>query len=280
MTGRGPLTAGAYDDSPLRALTGRCLRPGGTSLTRRGLDLCSFAPGARVLDMGCGPGASLGVLAGAGLRAVGLDISPVLLAEARESAPALRADMAALPLKAESLDGIVCECVLSLADDKAAVLRECARTLRPGGRLLLCDLALREGPEAPDEADEALRERALPRTLAGQEDIPCAAGARTVPALTGLIESAGFTLLVVEDHTKALRDLAARIVWRFGSLAAFAALLPSQDKGRREKLQTAPSLPCGCAKLGYCLIVAEKPAPAPGRCELSPIPPDHPALQR
>lgn len=269
MTERGPLTAGAYDDSPLRALTGKCLRPGGTSLTRRGLDLCAFASGARVLDMGCGPGASLGVLAGAGLRALGLDISPVLLAEARESAPALRADMAALPLKAESLDGIVCECVLSLADDKAAVLRECARTLRPGGRLLLCDLVLRTGPEA---ADEALREKALPRTVAGQEGIPCAAGALAVPALTGLIESSGFTLPVVEDHTTALRDLAARIVWRFGSLAAFAALLPPQDKGRREEPQTAPNLPCGCAKLGYCLIVAEKPVPASGRRELSQIP--------
>lgn len=269
MTGRGPLTAGAYDDSPLRALTGICLRPGGTTLTRHGLDLCSFSPGARVLDLGCGPGASLGVLAGAGLRPVGLDISPVLLAEARESAPVLRADMAALPLGEENLDGIVCECVLSLAEDKEAVLRDCARTLRPGGRLLLCDLVLREEPEAVSPVDPVppvspvspvSREKALPRTVAGQEGILCAAGALTVPSLTGLLESSGFTILVVEDHTKALRDLAARIVWRFGSFAAFAALLPPQGKGRREESQTASGSPCGCVKFGYCLLVAQKAA--------------------
>lgn len=268
-----PPAAGAYDDSPLRALTGSCLRPGGTSLTRCGIDLCAFAPGARVLDLGCGPGASLGVLAGAGLRPVGLDISSVLLAEARESAPVLRADMAALPLRTESLDGIVCECVLSLADDKEAVLRECARTLRPGGRLLLCDLVLRAAPEAAGPAD-----RALPRTVAGQESIHCAAGARTVPALMGQLDSSGFAVLVVEDHTKALRELAAHIVWRFGSRAAFSALLPPQGKGRREEPQPAPGSPCACAKLGYCLIVAQKAA-ASGRCELSPIP-RGPALQR
>ena len=52
-----------YEEPALAALTGGALRPGGVTLTRELLTCCRPAPGARVLDVGCGSGHSLAVLA-------------------------------------------------------------------------------------------------------------------------------------------------------------------------------------------------------------------------
>ena len=256
-----------YENSPLREITGKFLRPGGAELTRHGLGLCKFVPGALVLDLGCGPGGTLAVLRDEGLRPLGLDMSAAFLAEAKESGPALRADMAAPPIREGALDGIVCECALSLAPDKGAVLRECARCLRPGGRLLLCDLVR--------PAKSAEPGRAIPKEScapSGYGGVPCAAGAEYPEALADMLRESGFAVLVVEDHSKALRELAARIVWRFGSLAAFAALIslsplsPSgpcgRGAGRSPDADSGVSGPhaalSGDERPGYCLIVAEK----------------------
>lgn len=241
---------GIYVNGPLREVAGPCLRPGGADLTRHGLALCAFPPGALVLDLGCGPGGTLAVLKEAGLRFLGLDRSAALLSEAlrERAAPLLRADMAALPLQRDSLDGIVCECVLSLADDKRAVLAECARALKPGGRLLLCDLVRRFRPETPGA------ERLGPSCSGG---LPCAGGAEYQDALAAMLGESGFAVRAVEDHTKALRDLAARIVWRFGSLAALAVLLPGGGSGTDRDGGGQTECDGGRA-LGYCLIIAEK----------------------
>lgn len=233
---------GGYERSPLRRLTGDALRVGGVELTRRGLALCAFAPGARVLDVGCGPGRTLELLREAGLCALGLDVSLLFLQEIRKrfgDAFCVRGDMDAPPLGLERLDGVVCECALSLAQDKAAVLDVLASALVPGGRLLLSDLVLAE-PE---------------RTGRGRPsgaELPCAAGAVTLETLLALLERVGFTVLHQEDHTRALRELAARIVWEFGSLDAFAELCPGARSG--------PGAGCGAStkRLGYTLLIAEK----------------------
>ena len=52
-----------YEQPELTWLTGGALRPGGVTLTRELLTCCRPTPGARVLDVGCGPGHSLAVLA-------------------------------------------------------------------------------------------------------------------------------------------------------------------------------------------------------------------------
>lgn len=224
-----------YEHSPLRQLTGNCLRPGGLELTRHALELCALPPGSRVLDLGCGPGASLGLLRERGYDGLGLDRSAPLLAEA--ALPVLRGDVHALPLEDSRLDGILCECVLSLARDKAAVLGECFRVLRPGGRLVLSDLIVRGESLAP-----------------GAAAAPCVAGAVSLQALEHLLRVAGFTLLFREDHSRCLQELAARIVWHFGSLAAFAELWRA---GERPVEEAAPACPSG-KNLGYTLLIAQK----------------------
>jgi SAM-dependent methyltransferase len=65
-----------------------------------------WRPGLRVLDVACGPGRHARALELAGARCVGVDLSAALLARARRvtSAPLVRADMRALPIRAGSMD--------------------------------------------------------------------------------------------------------------------------------------------------------------------------------
>lgn len=100
--------------------------------------------GARVLDLACGDGRHLPPLEEAGFRAVGMDLSRVLLARAnrRPAARALvRGDMRRLPFADSSLDGVA-SFFTSFGyfrdrKDDVRVLREIRRTLRAGGAFLL-----------------------------------------------------------------------------------------------------------------------------------------------
>jgi SAM-dependent methyltransferase len=111
-----------------------------------------LAEGARILDVGCGPGRHAHALGRRGFEVVGVDISERFLALAREATPAglavsfERADARALSFDSE-FDAVISLCqgafglsggagVASLDPDRA-VLDGMARALRPGGRLVL-----------------------------------------------------------------------------------------------------------------------------------------------
>lgn len=117
-------------------------------------------PGETVLDLGCGAGADLciaALLVGPGGRAVGLDITPAMVAKARDNAMRLdlrqvevhEADMTRIPLESDSVDVVIANGSINLSLDKELVLREIHRVLRRGGRLQLADM-VRDGsvPEA------------------------------------------------------------------------------------------------------------------------------------
>jgi SAM-dependent methyltransferase len=104
-------------------------------------------PGDTVLDLGCGTGNLARALAEAGLRVAGCDISGQMLAHAARDpgggdhgrcggwvrlAPGWRR----LPFASAAFDVVVAASVLEYVAEPAAVLRECARVLRPGGVVL------------------------------------------------------------------------------------------------------------------------------------------------
>lgn len=98
------------------------------------------APGARVLDIGCGDGRHIAVAASRGCRAVGLDYDVGELRRARERVASgvefVAADASRLPFRTAAFDAVICtETLEHLPDDRGAV-REIARVLRPGGLLL------------------------------------------------------------------------------------------------------------------------------------------------
>ena len=103
----------------------------------------------RLLDIGTGTGRLLEVLAPRVTAGLGVDASRSMLAlaRARLARPGLThcavrlADMYRLPLADAGFDLVVLQMVLHYAEDPPGVLAEAARVLRPGGRLVVVDLA-------------------------------------------------------------------------------------------------------------------------------------------
>jgi len=144
------------------------------------VDALALRPGARVLDVGCGPGRHAHALAEAGYRVVGVDISEEFIELAREGAPPsatfVRADARDLAYDAE-FDAVLSLCqggfgLLQGSDD--AVLAGMRRAARPGGRIALTAISayfairfLEQGEEF-DAASGVLHERTGLRNEEGE----------------------------------------------------------------------------------------------------------------
>jgi ubiquinone/menaquinone biosynthesis C-methylase UbiE len=123
-----------------------------------------FRPRA-VLDLGTGTGRMLELFARDATRAIGVDQSPAMLALAREriaqaglsQAQLRQGDIYAPPVERDAFDLVIVHQVLHFLDDPARALQEAARTLRPGGRLLIVDFAA--------HGEETLREDFAHRRL-------------------------------------------------------------------------------------------------------------------
>ncbi len=117
----------------------------------------------RVVDAGCGSGRLTVALAARGAAVTGFDKSASALADARARAEAagvrvtlVEADLnGALPFADGAFDAVTSRLALMVADDPAATLRELARTLAPGGRIvtvLWASVDLNPWFDAPREA--------------------------------------------------------------------------------------------------------------------------------
>lgn len=228
-----------YELPGVQRVTGATIRPGGLALTRRAVALAELPVGSRVLDVGCGAGATLDYLAGLGLQAMGMDPSAKLLKQGNGRSPHLTLAQGrgeALPFPAHQFNALLAECCLSLMDDAAGALAEFARVLRPGGALILSDM-LSGNPAGMVAA------RRLPIAC-------CVSGAFSRAQIEGLLADAGFTLTFWEDNTEALKQLAVQIIWEYGSLANFWGCAGEDGKG----VETAVA----DLKPGYFLLLGRK----------------------
>jgi len=230
-----------HESASLRAVTGPSLRPGGFLLTERGLSLCGFSPGARIVDVGCGTGASVAYLQEKHRhRALGVDVSGDLIPkdDRKGSITAVVARAEELPLSTGSCDGVLCECVLSLVTEPARAVEEFSRVLRPGGFLILSDIY--------DRSADSVVSSEL--TTSGR----CASTLRSRVFVEKLLGDSGFGLRAWEDHTRYLKELAAQLILSNESLTEFHDLCGVFDSGCIGPSGSPPVRP------GYYLLVAQK----------------------
>jgi len=108
--------------------------------------LALIDPRWTVADLGCGTGETSAALAPFVARTIAVDRSGEMLQAARRrlrdcaSVEIRRGELESLPIADAELDAAVMLLVLHHVPDPAAVLREAARTLKPAGRLVVCDM--------------------------------------------------------------------------------------------------------------------------------------------
>ena len=166
--------------------------------------------GETVLDLGSGAGADVLISArrvGATGRVIGLDMTDEMLALARANAAAagvanvefVKGHIEDIPLADASVDVVISNCVINLSGDKAAVLREVARVLRPGGRFAVSDVIADPQMDAATRADMA-------------QWTGCIAGALTHDEFVELLGAAGLADVEIRETHRVHEHAGAAIV--------------------------------------------------------------------
>jgi arsenite methyltransferase len=155
--------------------------------------IAALKSGETVLDLGSGAGFDCFLAAkqvGANGRVIGVDMTPEMVAKARENAGKTGnsafsnvdfrlGEIEHLPVADESVDVIISNCVINLSGEKKKVFQEAHRVLKPGGRLAIVDiLAVTPLPESIRNDPGAISS--------------CIGGAETIEALSRLLEATGF----------------------------------------------------------------------------------------
>ncbi|KAL1408074.1 hypothetical protein Q8F55_004872 [Vanrija albida] len=192
--------------------------------------LAKLAAGDVVLDLGSGGGIDVLLSArrvGPTGKAYGLDMTPEMVALARRNAEAAGAKnveffqgtIEDIPLPDNSVDVIISNCVVNLAPDKDAVLREAFRVLKPGGRFAVSDIVLA---------------RALPDGLRKNIELwaGCIAGALIRPEYEEKLGAAGFQGVDIEPTRVYSSDDA-------GEFATEGATSDEEKKAQLEALDGA-----------------------------------------
>ena len=114
-------------------------------MQRQALDALALAPDDVVLDVGCGPGAAVRDASPIVARVVGIDLSPEMIRRAQEASPGLAnvefrvADSENIPFEDAEFTAVLCSTSFHHYPHPQIAVREMARVLRPGGRLVLAD---------------------------------------------------------------------------------------------------------------------------------------------
>jgi SAM-dependent methyltransferase len=160
--------------------------------------MASLREGETVLDLGSGAGVDCFLAAkrvGEVGRVIGVDMTPEMVARARENAEKggyrnvefRLGEIDHLPVESGSVDVIISNCVINLVPDKANAFSEAFRVLRPGGRLMISDIVLLK------DLPESIR-----RSTAAY--VGCLSGAVQREEYLAAIRAAGFSRVEVQDE--------------------------------------------------------------------------------
>jgi arsenite methyltransferase len=191
--------------------------------------------GETVLDLGSGGGIDVILSAkrvGPNGVAYGLDMTDEMLALARRNAADagvtnvhfLKGIIEQIPLPADSVDVVISNCVINLSTDKAAVLTEIARVLKPGGRVGVSDIVAEDHLTAEERAERG-------------SYVGCIAGALSRGEYVAGLEAVGFDEVDVQFTHEVADGMHGAIV-----------------KARKTEMPAAKGLPViqPAAKAGCC----------------------------
>ena len=248
--------AQVYESDAVRWLLDGQLHPGGEQLTLRLAHLAGLARGQRVLDVACGSGGTVILLARSlGCTAVGVDLGARAIEQATDAARRAQldgrasfvlGDAEALPLADAGFDVALSECSLCTFPDKQRAVAEMARVVRPGGIIAIADVTA--------DLDS------LPTPLRGAAArVACVADACSAQEYAALLRGAGCEPLAIEQHDAELAAMAHRVEAR---LRVARMLIPPGEQ--RERVAEAASLTrlaidaIARGTLGYALLVARR----------------------
>lgn len=161
-----------------------------------------------VLDLGSGAGLDVFLAAkevGETGKAIGLDMTPEMIAKAEGNAAQMGVknvefvlgEMEQIPLKNDSVDWIISNCVINLSPDKPQVFREAHRVLKPGGQLVVSDIAASGLPEK------------LRQSISGWA--ACVSGALSEAEYLQAIKDAGFTNVEIVEKVNVSDTMFAEV---------------------------------------------------------------------
>jgi arsenite methyltransferase len=165
--------------------------------------IASFRPGDVVVDLGSGAGFDCFLAAkavGPTGKVIGVDMTPAMLAKARENARTGNftnvefrlGEIEHLPVADQSVDVIISNCVINLSPEKSHVFQEAYRVLKHGGRLAISDVVT----TAP--FPEAMRENLALRSC-------CVTGASLIDEVEQMLQVAGFTDIRIQPKDESKR---------------------------------------------------------------------------
>ena len=256
-----PCCTDVYSRPWAQALLGESFHPGGSALTERLLAALALPPGALVLDVASGAGATALLLAERGHQVVGLELSSTNVAGATRRAHErglsdrvhfIEGDLRALPFAAACFNAVFCECTLSMFAEKAAPLAEISRVLCPGGVVAFSDMV-----RAPKIA---------PALLNAAGPWACLQGALSVAAYTTLFAQHGLMLNQQLNATQELSTLVVDLKRRLllGGIGAMAGALKdlSLDFQKARQLLDTARDEIAAKRLGYAALLLRKPLSA------------------
>ncbi len=197
-------------------------RPGGNEITDRALSVCMFPVDAKILDIGCGSGATVRYLKTKyNYNSFGIDINSE---KEEKDENILKATAEDIPFETASMDGVIMECSYSLMHDQEKVLQECCRVLKTSGKLIISDMY------AWGEAAH----------FAG-----CLGHLDTKDNIMAMLANHGFEVSFFEDFSFHLQTLWGQMIMEKGAASFYCGLQTDAETLKR-------------VKCGYFLLVASK----------------------